>query len=165
MSKSRKITQTLTTLVVTSLFVLGCVPSSQLAKEHTLTDSIVIHEVIRDTVVTVSEDSSLIRALIECDSMGRARLSQLIEYRSGERISPPSIDITDNILTAKSKVDSVSIYLELRDRYKENFRNTQETVFIETNKVTGWQKIRMRFGETFMLLIIAATVLAIRKLF
>lgn len=165
MSKSRKITRTLTALVVTSLFVLGCVPSSRLAKERTLTDSIVIHEIIRDTIVTVSEDSSLIRALIECDSMGRARLSQLIEYRSGERISPPSIDITDNILTAKSEVDSVSIYLELRDRYKENFRNTQETVFIETNKLTGWQKIRMRFGETFMLLIIAAIVLAIRKLF
>ena len=51
------------------------------SNEKQTTDSVVIREILRDTVVTVEADSSLVRALVECDSLGRARLRELRENR------------------------------------------------------------------------------------
>lgn len=151
-------------VIIAILTFSSCsVPSMVRASTETR-DSVIITETIRDTVVNIAPDSSMIQALLECDSIGRVRLARLIEYQSGERIKPPSIEITDNILTAKSEVDSVSIYLELRDRYKENFRNTQETVFIETNKLTGWQKVRLTIADIVLIALVACAGVGIAKL-
>ena len=95
--------------IVAVVMALGCAPVKTMTRS--MSDSVVVRETVRDTVIELSPDSSLVRALIECDSLGRARLSELLDYRAGDRISPPVITMVDNILTAKSQVDSFKIYV------------------------------------------------------
>lgn len=106
-------------------------------------------ETLRDTVVRLAADSSLLRALVECDSLGQARLRELEEYRAGDRLPPPSVTIRDNILTATARVDSMAIYLTLKDRYSEAVQVEREVVTqtVEVNRLTGWQRFWMRLGQ------------------
>ncbi len=105
-------------------------------------------ETLRDTVVRIEADSSLLRALVECDSLGQAHLRALLDYQAGERLNPPQVAIRDNVLTATAEVDSLSIYLRLKDRYEERFRRDQEreTVYVETHKLTWFQTLFYRLG-------------------
>ena len=98
--------------IVAVVMALGCAPVKTVTRS--MSDSVVVRETVRDTVIELSPDSSLVRALIECDSLGRARLSELLDYRAGDRISPPVITMVDNILTAKAQVDSFKIYARLK---------------------------------------------------
>lgn len=131
----------------------------------TLTDSIIVTERLRDTVVRIEADSSMIEALIECDSMGRAHLRELLDYRSGERLRPPKISIQDNILTASAEVDSMSIYLSLKDQLKEVYtgRQTDTTEYIEVNRLTWWQTLWVWAGKILTPLVLAAAAFRIYK--
>jgi hypothetical protein len=112
----------------------------------------VIRETVRDTVVTVKADSSLIRALLECDSLGQVRLKELLDYQAGERLKPPDVDITDNVLTAKAQVDSMNIYLQLRDRYERHTitqtQTDKEIIEVEVNRLTWWQGLWVKLGKS-----------------
>lgn len=150
--------------IIAILTFSSCRTTNMVRASTETRDSVIITETIRDTVVNIAPDSSMIQALLECDSIGRVRLARLIEYQSGERIKPPSIEITDNILTAKSEVDSLSIYLKLRDRYKESYRDMQETVIVETNKLTGWQKVRLTIADIVLIALVVCAGVGIAKL-
>lgn len=112
-------------------------------------DSVVIRETVRDTVVTIRPDKSVIRALLECDSLGQVRLRELIEYQAGERVRPPKIGIRDNVLTATAEVDSLTIYMRLKDRYERHVSQSAEkqTVVVEVNRLTWWQELWIRAGR------------------
>lgn len=118
------------------------------ATDRQATDSVVIREVVRDTVVTVRADSSLLRALVECDSLGQIHLLELLEYRAGERLKPPQVAIRDNVLTAVAEVDSMAIYLTLKDRYEERIGREESvtTRYVESNKLTWIQALFYRLG-------------------
>ena len=99
------------------------------------TDSITVitrTETVRDTVVHIAPDSAMVKALLECDSIGRIRMARLVEYEAGERMRPPRLDITDNILTLRDR-------LEQEKTTVTDTRNT-ETI-IEVNRPTAWQRI------------------------
>ena len=117
--------------------------------EKRTTDSVVIREVLRDTVVTVEADSSLVRALVECDSLGRARLRELREYRAGTRLPPPKVSIEDNVLTATASIDSMEIYLTLKERYRQDLKAEKEVIIktVEVNRLNWWQTLWMRLGQ------------------
>ena len=138
---------------------------TQSTQTHTA-DSVLVVETIRDTIVKVQADSSLIRALIECDSAGRATIRRLLEYQAGERLKPPEISIDENnVLTAKAQVDSLAIYLHLKERYEKNTsihtQAAKETVIVEVNRLTWWQKLWIRAGPPALIL----AVFLIIKLF
>lgn len=82
-------------------------------------------------------------------------------------MKPPDVSIdNNNVLTAEAKVDSMAIYLKLKDRYRE--RNSEGTVtkYIEVNKLTSWQDIRIKFANIVLLLIPLAVIYGYRsKLF
>ncbi len=105
-------------------------------------------ETLRDTVVRVEADSSLLRALVECDSLGRAHLRALLDYQAGERLNPPRVELRDNLLTATARVDSQAIYLTLKERYKEAVKRETVTMtrYVETHKLTGFQTFFYRLG-------------------
>lgn len=133
-------------LILLLVFTTGCAVKP-IIKENFKTDSIVIREQVRDTVVHIEADSSVVRALVECDSMGKAHIKELLSYKTGKRIQPPKIKIEDNILTSTAKVDSLSIYLKLKDRYEREITTEVRTEIIEVNCLTWWQKTWMRIGQ------------------
>ena len=151
-------------LLFVGTLLCSCRPSKPLSVNESVRDSRVVTEVVRDTVVTVEPDSSMLRALMECDSLGQVRLSRLLDYESGKRTRPPMVSINDNVLIAKSVVDSMSIYLEFKDRYKEHYKTSYKVSVVETNRLTGWQKLRLRLGELFIIATVCGLVLfVIRK--
>ena len=116
------------------------------AQSEIKADTIIVTETLRDTVIKVDADSSMIKALIECDSLGRAHLKQLNTYQAGERLMPPVITIKDNIITTTAKIDSLNIYLKLKDRYKEVRKAEVITKTIEVNKLSRWQQFICTIG-------------------
>lgn len=135
------------TLLVISLFFLSSCAVKPIVTENHKYDSVFITETLRDTVVEIAADSSTIKALIECDSLGQAHLKELISYKSGERLKPPEIRIKSNVLTAIAKIDSMSIYMQLKDRYKEHVKTEVKTKIVEVNVLTWWQKYWIKSGK------------------
>lgn len=115
--------------------------------ENIKADSIVIVETLRDTTVIVEPDSALISALLECDSMGRVRIVQLLEYQAGERMKPPKITVNNNILTSEAIVDSMAIFLQLKNQYKETISTKITTQTKEVNVLTWWQRFWIKVGK------------------
>ena len=76
-----------------------------------------ITEVQHDTIVTVQPDTSMLQALIECDSTGQAYLREINQLKSSSYLHQ-SLNLTNNILTATAAVDSMDIYLTYKDRYQ-----------------------------------------------
>ena len=143
--------------------------------EHTVT----ITETIRDTVIQVQPDSSIVQALIRCDSTGRARLEEIRTLRESARIQQ-SISLMElvydsladvhsnssdlhhkapaSVLTITSKVDSLGIYLQYKERYKEEQKaKTIETVIEkEVNVFKWWQKSLMWMGVVSTLIFLTS---------
>lgn len=158
-------------IAILALFLLGCrtariATSSE--QQQTTTDSLRTVEILRDTVVQVKADSSLLRALVECDSLGQAHLKQLLEYQAGDRLHPPLVDITNNVLTARARIDSMAIYLQLKDRYTERNKIQRVTRTItqtvEVNRLTWWQTLFYRLGQILTAALIVAGAIKLYKL-
>lgn len=160
-----------TILILLLLFGIGaatissCSTGRIVAEQHILKDTVtvIVTETLRDTLIQVLPDSSLVQMLIECDSLGQARLKQIIGYESGERVKPPDIDITDNVLTATAKVDSLSIYHTYKDKLKEVQKERTETKIIvkEVNKQTRWQRWMCGLGHCALGAIVIGIILII----
>jgi hypothetical protein len=124
------------------VFTAGCKVAQPLPVRETVIET---REVVRDSLVVLPADSSLIRALIECDSTGKASITSLPDVIAGLRTRPPGLSIGDNnILTAKCDVDSLAIYLALKDRYYKEVETVVET--IEVNRLRWWQTTLMWLG-------------------
>lgn len=100
-------------------------------------------------MVVLERDEAMLRALLECDSLGQVRMAQLLEYRAGERVKPPDVKVRNNILTATAEVDSMSVYLRLKDRFERRITSSAQTVerVVEVNRLNRWQKFWMRTGQ------------------
>ena len=114
-------------------------------------DTVTIREVVRDTLVRLQPDTSLLRALIECDSLGRARLHEVLETHAGQYIAPPEVAIdNNNVLTVTAEtIDSVGIYMKLKDRYREEVKHKEVTLTVEVNVLTWWQTLWVALGKIF----------------
>lgn len=110
-------------------------------------DTVIIKEVLRDTVIEIRADQSMIQALVECDSMGQAHIKKLLDYNAGERLKPPELEIKNNIITSIAKIDSTEIYLTLRDRHKESMKSVEIINTVEVNRLTAWQKWMCTLGH------------------
>lgn len=113
-----------------------------------------ITEVQHDTIVTVQPDTSMLQALIECDSTGQAYLREINQLKSSSYLHQ-SLNLTNNILTATAAVDSMDIYLTYKDRYQTTTNTTTETktVTVTTNILKPWQQMLMYLGALTILII------------
>ncbi len=149
-------------LTAASLTVLsGCCPKLYPHKTENTERIVTVTETVRDTVIQVQPDSSIVEALIRCDSTGRARLEEIRTLRQSARVRQ-TLALKDNRLTTKAVVDSMGIYLTYKDRYKEEVKvQTIETVIEkEVNILKWWQKALMVLGIMFIILIVAKIVLS-----
>ena len=121
-----------------------------------------VTETIRDTVIMVQPDSSILQALIQCDSTGRARLQEINALKESARLQqtismePEPQPYKPTVITVKATVDSMGIYL----KYKQIYKQTEEVQKIETiiekevNILKWWQKLLMTLGFLFLCLIL-----------
>ena len=108
---------------------------------------VVVTETVRDTVIQVQPDSSIVQALIRCDSTGRARLEEIRTLKESSRVQQ-TLNMKDNKLTVKAVIDSMGIYLT----YKERYREAQKVQVVETiiekevNVLKWWQMAMIWIG-------------------
>ena len=131
-----------------------------------------VTETIRDTVIMVQPDSSIIQALIQCDSTGRARLQEINALKESARlqqtisIEPEPKPYKPAVITVKATVDSMGIYLTYKERYKETaqIQKIETVIEKEVNVLKWWQKLFIWLGSISTILIILTLVYALVKL-
>lgn len=134
-------------IFLSALTVTSCCPKLYPHKTESNEHTITVTETIRDTVIRVQPDSSIVQALIRCDSTGRARLEEIRTLKESARFQQ-TLTLKDNKLTAKAIVDSMGIYLTYKERHKEEQKvQVVETVIEkEVNILKWWQKVLMWTG-------------------
>ena len=129
-----------------------------------------VTEILRDTIIMVQPDSSILQALVQCDSTGKARLQEINALKESARlqqtikIDPDPKPHKPTVITIKTQVDSMGIYLIYKERYKESAEIQQiETVIEkEVNILKTWQKVLMWFGALAILWIVIKILLKIQ---
>ena len=129
-----------------------------------------VTETIRDTVIMVQPDSSIIQALIQCDSTGRARLQEIKALKESARMQqtismePEPQPYKPTVITVKATVDSMGIYLSYKERYKETaqIQKIETVIEKEVNVLKWWQKLFIWLGIAFC--VIPILWIAIRSL-
>ena len=141
-------------LLTTLLVLQGCCPKFYPQTTTTVEHFEVVKEVVRDTVVQVQPDSSILQALIKCDSTGRARLQEIQTLKGSARLQQSikmeadPLPYQPTVITVKATVDSMGIYLTYKDRFKESVETREIETIIEkeVNILHWWQKLLMWVG-------------------
>ena len=141
-------------LLTTLLVLQGCCPKFYPQTTTTVEHFEVVKEVVRDTVVQVQPDSSILQALIKCDSTGRARLQEIKTLKESARLQQSikmeadPLPYQPTVITVTATVDSMGIYLTYKDRFKESVETREIETIIEkeVNILHWWQKLLMWAG-------------------
>lgn len=106
-------------------------------------------ELIRDTVTLTVTDSSLLEALLECDSLGKVRFREL-RAESG-RLVRQNVALSDNLLRVKAEAESQQ---RVRERIVRDtvFRDREVAVpYAEvTYRLRGWQRWLLWIGVFYL---------------
>ena len=100
-------------LLTTLLVLQGCCPKFYPQTTTTVEHFEVVKEVVRDTVVQVQPDSSILQALIKCDSTGRARLQEIQTLKESARLQQSikmeadPLPYQPTVITVTATVDSM----------------------------------------------------------
>ena len=129
-----------------------------------------VTEILRDTIIMVQPDSSILQALVQCDSTGRARLQEINALKESARlqqtikIDPDPKPHKPTVITIKTQVDSMGIYLIYKERYKEfaEIQQIETVIEKEVNILKTWQKVLMWFGALAILWILIKILLKIQ---
>ena len=140
----------------------GCSPKLYPHETESTEHTVVVTETIRDTIVQVQPDSSIIQALIICDSTGQARLEEIRTLKESSRVRQ-TLALNDNKLTTKAIVDSMGIYMTYKERYKteQKVQSIETVIEKEVNVLKWWQKALMALGLAF---IVSIAIFAVFKL-
>lgn len=141
-------------LLTTLLVLQGCCPKFYPQTTTTVDHVEVVKEVVRDTVIQVQPDSSILQALIKCDSTGRARLQEIQTLKESARLQQSikmeadPLPYQPTVITVTATVDSMGIYLTYKDRFKESVETREIETIIEkeVNILHWWQKLLMWAG-------------------
>ena len=141
-------------LLTTLLVLQGCCPKFYPQTTTTVEHVEIVKEVVRDTVIQVQPDSSILQALIQCDSTGRARLQEIQTLKESARLQQSikmeadPLPYQPTVITVKATVDSMGIYLKYKDRFKEavETREIETIIEKEVNILHWWQKLLMWIG-------------------
>lgn len=134
-------------MIVILTIVQSCCPKLYPHKTEYKDYTVTVTETVRDTIIQVHPDSSIVQALIRCDSTGQARLEEIRTLKESARVRQ-TLALKDNRLTAKAIVDSMGIYLTYKERHKEEQHvQTIDTVIEkEVNVLKWWQEALMWIG-------------------
>jgi hypothetical protein len=97
-------------------------------------------------------DSASIVALIRCDSLGNAYLSEIEKLKTGRAVRP-SLTVKDNKAIFDCKVDSMAVYLKMYRRFESQTDTTSVKRYVE--KKPG---LLERFVDGFLLVSLVGLV-------
>lgn len=141
----------------------GCSPRMYPQRTESTEHTVTVTETVRDTVVQVQPDSSILQALVRCDSTGRARLEEIRTLRESSRVqqtltmASPAEPYQPTAVTVKSVVDSMGIYLMFKERHREEqqVRAVETVIEKEVNVLRWWQTALMGMGGVTLILLVA----------
>ena len=144
-------------IFLSALVVASCCPKLYPHKTESTEHIVTVTETVRDTVIQVQPDSSIVEALIRCDSTGRARLEEIRTLRESSRVQQ-TLALNDNKLTAKVSVDSMRIFLTYKERYREEHKAkvVETAIEKEVNVLKWWQKALMWMGAVSTLIFLTS---------
>lgn len=151
-------------IVTIALFTQSCRAMKE-TNDTLVSRKEITREVPRDTSVILKPDKATVKAELARDSSGNVAIKRLIEYDAGERLKPPKLEVKDNILTVTAEIDSMAIFLTLKDRYIERADTLTrvETKVVEVNRLNGWQRFRVWIGTIVLFLVPAGIFIYSRK--
>jgi len=149
-------------IISACLIVAGCSGSRKLQNIPSMTFWKIQHDTVyipRDTTFILPADSCLIQALIECDSTGLARISEILKLKNGKRVTQ-QIDLKDNVLIVQAFVDTASIVARWMEKQITVKEEKIVTIEKRVNFIKGSQWFFIYCGYLFFL--IAAVYVIIR---
>ena len=158
-------------LLTTLLVLQSCCPKLYPSSTEVIERTEVVKEIVRDTVIQVQPDSSILQALIQCDSTGRARLQEIQTLKESARLQQSikmelePLPYQPTAITVKTVVDSMGIYLTYKDRFKESVETRERETIIEkeVNILHWWQTLLMWVGVIFTLLFALKLYFTLKK--
>lgn len=156
----------LTFLTALALVACGCSPKLAPVKDTETAVTVTERETLRDTVVYLQPDSTLVRALIECNEERQAILKSTSEVRSSDR-ARTSVSMDNGVLNIRTDIDSTAIYLALKDRYRETATTERTTIRVpvKVNELKWYQEGLMKVGIAALVLLVLAILWKAIKLF
>lgn len=141
-------------LLTTLLVLQGCSPKLYPSSTEVIERTEIVKEIVRDTVIQVQPDSSILQALVKCDSTGRVRLQEIQTLKESARLQQSikmeaePLPYQPTAITVKTVIDSMGIYLTYKDRFKESteIREIETIIKKEVNILHWWQKVLMWTG-------------------
>lgn len=126
----------------------------------------VFNEVVRDSIVTLPPDSSVIEAWFECDSLNHVIMTEL-EARAGNKLKPYTT-FNKGQFTATTKVDSQAVYLSWKEQHDLTTITETKIKEVEVPKVVykkpRWLKIMAWLGAGSIILLIFSFINKFKKL-
>lgn len=135
-------------LVWCTTILTGCTSPRVVTNTRTVTNTLIL--TTTDTAIVVQPDASTLSALVECDSMGRAYIKQIIALSAGRAVLPPEVRFVDRTLTVDCKVDSFAVYATIKNRYHRVDSTEKKTTFVKEKTSYSYYF----FGALFFLLLI-----------
>jgi len=130
----------------------GCSPRLCPSRE------VVTRERLVDTLIRVSPDSSIVRARLATDIKGGLALCKMETVRPSHRVQISLSVSPDSVITAKAVIDSMGIYLTLKERYTEDITTqiVEKDVIVEKEvfRMNWWQKVLAWLGVAMLVTIV-----------
>ena len=128
----------------------GCISEKRCAERYPPAerlDIFVQHDTVtcvQDSLIPLSADSGLIKALLECQD-GKVVVKEILEVKPGKRVVP-YFSVQNNVLTTGAKIDSSSIYFAWKETHIRESRIESRTIEKPVYKVTGFQNFLIWSG-------------------
>lgn len=139
-----------TILMLAVMLTIACTPYKMLTTNQS-TDHRSVERTI-DTITKVVTDSSVIRALLECDSIGRVKITALKQQNSD--LQTQFFELVDNQLTVKNSSKS-----EVRIREIIKIDTIVQTIEMPVIHEIEKEVIRLRWWQTTLIWVGVASIL------
>lgn len=142
-------------VAITLICISGCTTTKYIEVEKTKT----IKEVVRDTAIVVEADTAMMQALIECDSLGNAYITEIEALRKSSDMET-TVKIVRDTLHIFTKRDTIVEYVSIKDSYYTEV----DTIIKEVEReLSRWEKFRINIGNAVLVLLGLALVYIIIK--
>ncbi len=148
-----------TVLKTFSLLFLFCLFSCGTQKPLETTDKIktvLIKEIVHDTILETEIDSSSYRALLECQNgkvviKPSTKKQKLTSAKKGKYLEVPKVIITDNILNVDCVSEAQELFFKWKSEYIKETTDTtiQKPIYIE-KQLTSWEEFQIWCGRIFL---------------